>query len=540
MSEAGGFDASALERRYELLDRLPGSLFHAAAVHLHGTLRDRVAGVLQWHAALMDGSLPSLEGLSWPDRPTAKLLQQELTALRLPHFCKGEASLVEALLLDVLEGTATLALKRAAWEAARLRELMEQERVRRQKSQAASGTSRSEPTTFKAKGRTVVLEEPLDASTVTALQEEAARLAKLQEQAALQERIQTAWQERVRVWAQLEEVFGELAMMLGRGWDLGRGLFRSQGWLEVARLRELLEKLPALRQLIQALGRMRTSEDASMPPVMETVIGPMRRVHEERREVRSPFARSETRGIERSGDIQRMLPPEAVLLGHPTLRRLWHARRAERTLLTYKVDGTVLERFQTEREALEAQQRASPPMTRGPILICLDTSGSMQGLPETVAKALVLESVRVAFTEKRACYLYAFSGPGDVAEHELSLTESGLARLMAFLTHSFVGGTDVAAPLERAVARLESEAWSRADLLLVSDGEFAVPEGTRGLMAQASARKGMRAQGVLIGTGHGAAMSALCSQVHRFSDWQSLLEGPREKPTAARSEGCSR
>ncbi|MBN8231512.1 VWA domain-containing protein [Corallococcus macrosporus] len=474
----------------------------------------------------MRGALPSLEGLQWPERSTAELLQQELSSLRLPHFCQGESSLVEALLLDILEASSAGALKRAAWEASRLRELMEQERTRQQKARAVSASSAAEPTSFRAKGRKIVLEEAPNAATLAALHAEAAQWAKLQEQGALREGIQTAWQERVRSWALLEEVFGELAMLLGRGWDLGRGLLRSRGWLETARLRELLERLPALKQLIQALGRMRTSEDASLPPVMETVIGPMRRVHEERQEVQSPLARSETRGVERSGDVQRMLPPEAVLLGHPTLRLLWHARRAERTLLTYKVDGTELELVQRETEADEARSRASPPMTRGPILVCLDTSGSMEGTPETVAKALVLEAARVAFAEKRACYLYAFSGPGDVVEHELSLTESGLARLMAFLTHSFGGGTDVEVPLKRAVSRLDSEAWARADLLLVSDGEFAVPEATRNLMVQASARKGLRAHGVLIGAGHGDAMAALCSPVHRFNDWRALLDGP--------------
>lgn len=48
----------------------------------------------------------------------------------------------------------------------------------------------------------------------------------------------------------------------------------------------------------------------------------------------------------------------------------------------------------------------------GPIILCLDTSGSMRGAREVVAKALALECMRGAHRQQRPCYLYAFSGPG--------------------------------------------------------------------------------------------------------------------------------
>ena len=41
-------------------------------------------------------------------------------------------------------------------------------------------------------------------------------------------------------------------------------------------------------------------------------------------------------------------------------------------------------------------------------------SGSMRGGRETVAKALALECMRGAHRQQRKCYLYAFSGPGEV------------------------------------------------------------------------------------------------------------------------------
>jgi uncharacterized protein with von Willebrand factor type A (vWA) domain len=535
------FDAEALERRYALLDRLPESLFHAATTHLHGSLLERVQGLLQWHDALLEGTLPDLQGLRWPERSVAEPLRNELAEMRLPHFCRGEKALTEALLLDVLEAAAIGTVRRAQWQQQLQAQLEKQERERRRKE------ATSQPPDSRGKGRSRSSRvaqgsasaqdgspsspepselEPLDARTLAELRAEASRLAELQAVDALRKQVRGVWEERVAVWAELEEVFGELGAILGRGWDLSRGILHSQGWLEMARLRKLLERLPALRQLIRVLGRMTVSENPAVPPVLDTILGPVRRVWEERRQVYSPHVRSETRGLERSADLPRMLPSEAALLGHPTLRLLWHARRAERTLLTYRVEGTDLERVLSGEEAQEAQQRQRPADGRGPILVCLDTSGSMEGTPEVVAKALVLEAMRVAHEEKRACYLYAFSGPRQVVEQELSLDPEGLTRMLAFLTQSFSGGTDVAAPLSRAVARLDADGWKRADLLLVSDGAFEVAPATRQLLERAREHKGLRSHGLLIGQAGDAAMAAVCSPVHRFTDWSAFLDQP--------------
>ena len=55
-----------------------------------------------------------------------------------------------------------------------------------------------------------------------------------------------------------------------------------------------------------------------------------------------------------------------------------------------------------------------PTADRGPILLCIDTSGSMRGARETVAKALSLECMRAAKAQDRGCYVFAFAGPQEV------------------------------------------------------------------------------------------------------------------------------
>ena len=55
-----------------------------------------------------------------------------------------------------------------------------------------------------------------------------------------------------------------------------------------------------------------------------------------------------------------------------------------------------------------------PTADRGPILLCVDTSGSMRGPREIVAKALALECMRAAREQERGCYVFAFAGPREV------------------------------------------------------------------------------------------------------------------------------
>lgn len=214
-----------------------------------------------------------------------------------------------------------------------------------------------------------------------------------------------------------------------------------------------------------------------------------------------------------------MLPAEAVSLSHPKLRYLWHARRAERALLTYRVEGTEVERSFVERDSEEAIEKPRPRPDRGPIIAVIDTSGSMHGLPEQVAKAFVLEVLRIAHTEKRRCYLYAFSGPGQVIEHELDLSTEGLDTLLLFLGQSFGGGSD-AGVMTKVLERLDEEGWKKADVIFVSNGEWPAPSAL--IRSVDKARKAAaRFHGVQIGNRDRTGLHAICEPVHVFQDWAS-------------------
>ena len=102
----------------------------------------------------------------------------------------------------------------------------------------------------------------------------------------------------------------------------------------------------------------------------------------------------------------------------------------------------------------------------GPIIICVDTSGSMHGTPENIAKAIAFTMAVRAKEQKRACRLISFSTDICVCNLSDQMTASSL---VDFLKLSFHGGTDAAPALKHAVKTMEENAYNLADVLMISD-----------------------------------------------------------------------
>ncbi len=128
------------------------------------------------------------------------------------------------------------------------------------------------------------------------------------------------------------------------------------------------------------------------------------------------------RGLTFGDRLERMLASEAQQLRHPVLRKLWRARRAEARLLHYESEAELID-WRPDPGA-PPRERSAPPvpeaLERGPIIVALDTSGSMRGAPETIAKAIVLEALRTAEREHRGCKLIAFGAAGELVECDLA------------------------------------------------------------------------------------------------------------------------
>jgi uncharacterized protein with von Willebrand factor type A (vWA) domain len=320
----------------------------------------------------------------------------------------------------------------------------------------------------------------------------------------------------------------DLALLQGLGdaahlqWDQLAGHLQSRPWQAARRASDWLLQLPALAELIHRLGRAERSARPDPAQCAAPDTRPAPRVPLRAVETRLPDAPGEITGVRFSSLPERMLSSEAVMLRHPVLRRLWRARQAEARLLSWQTEAVLVDWRPDPSARPRGSSTPAEPQAqeRGPMVLCLDTSGSMRGAPEQIAKAVVIAALRVAHESRRGCRLIAFGGPGEVIEAELGRGAAGLQALMDLMGQAFDGGTDLQTPIERAVERVHEAQWQSADLLIVSDGEFGCQAQTLARLDAARERFGLRVQGVLVGDRETLGLLEVCDAIHWVRDWR--------------------
>ena len=431
----------------------------------HDPTWQRLTDLQRWQAALLQGALPAVDA-DFGDAAASGPLRDAAGRLALAAACQGAAALTEQLLRTLL------------WHLDRLVDL-----------------------------------QP--------------RLSRPQAIAQVTQEFTDAWSVLKSDWDQLQALLQGLGDGASLRWDELRGQLSRREWAEAQRISETLKTLPELVALIRRLGRAeRATQPLAWPP-RTSDSAEQRLLGLKAVETRLPDAPGELRGIRQSDRIEGMLGSEAAMLLHPVLKKLWRARRAEARLLTYDSEAVLID--WRPDPAAPPRHDATPPrpeaLERGPILICLDTSGSMRGGPETLAKAVVLQALRTAHLERRGCRLIAFGGPDDIIERELS-GPGGLAALLDLMGQGFDGGTDVQGPIERAIERVLQARWASADLLIVSDGEFGCTPLTLARLDEARDRLGLRVQGVLVGDRETMGLMEVADDIFWVRDWRRHGSGP--------------
>lgn len=121
---------------------------------------------------------------------------------------------------------------------------------------------------------------------------------------------------------------------------------------------------------------------------------------------------------------------------------------------------------------VEQQKKKKPRLEKGPIIVSLDTSGSMDGAPIKLAKSILLQLLRMAKKQRRKCFLITFS----VRAKTLDLSRPGSWKLVdKFLEDIYTGGTDGEQMLNAALNMLNTSTFGMADVLIISDFFFNIP-----------------------------------------------------------------
>ena len=224
-------------------------------------------------------------------------------------------------------------------------------------------------------------------------------------------------------------------------------------------VRQALASSPELRRVAQIAGRLRI---AARKAQRERVV----------------YLPEQVVDITLGGELSRVLPAELMRLADPTGELDLARKLIERQALEYKLEGT------------EAQDK-------GPLILAVDASGSMQGTRYEWAMGVALALIEICMKDRRPFMFFAYDHtPGKTYRFDDPRSVT-LDAVMGMLQEYTGGGTNIAAAINWASGLVQKgdEKWERADLILVSDGD---DSGYGDRIRQLKADQGIDTYGVAI------------------------------------------
>lgn len=214
-------------------------------------------------------------------------------------------------------------------------------------------------------------------------------------------------------------------------------------------------------------------------------------------------------GVELSGDVGRVLPHELVQLADEDLEL-----NALRRLV--------------EKQSLSRQYEGMERVGKGPIVVCVDESGSMSGEPVANAKAFALAMAWIARHQNRYCCLVGYSGGTDGTFLTLPPNRWSEIELLGWLEHFFSGGTDMDVPLGILPGKWQELGVpkGKTDLILITDAIVRLPGELAKSFLDWKAKEQVKAISLIIGHSAGelASVSDETHLINRISVDDAAIE----------------
>jgi uncharacterized protein with von Willebrand factor type A (vWA) domain len=283
--------------------------------------------------------------------------------------------------------------------------------------------------------------EELKSAAARAAQVSEARLN--QKVRAVQERLdQARHSELKRLQLKAAQLAGEIDQVASDSHDFGLE-FGQAGRLSAGARLELgrrLAKNCKIAELARLVGRFKRDALALRRKVVER-------------------GSSEVFDIERGNELGRLIPAELIALHQPQLYRDFKRRLLEGAILQY-------------------QLRQDEEKGRGPMVVCLDLSSSMQGDKELWGKAVTLTLMDIARRQRRLFRAVLFSSGADTLRvidvNRERRYEPELGKVMELAEYFPGGGTEFERPLDAAMELVAQKKLRRADIVIITDGECQV------------------------------------------------------------------
>ncbi len=230
------------------------------------------------------------------------------------------------------------------------------------------------------------------------------------------------------------------AMDACAGWGREAGqVSNGTAGREILEVAHLLQEQPRLKEIVKMAGRF------------TRIV-----LQKKRRKVMHQSL--EITEIEVGNDLSRVLPGELVTLADPDRKLDFYRRYLEKQLLQYRLDDRL-------------------PEGRGPLVVCIDESGSMKGSKELWSKAVALACFNLAASEHRSFGVVHFGSSTEIKVDRFPRARQVKPdELYQSLLHFFNGGTDFETPLREAMTVLEESEFKKGDVIFITDGECIVSD----------------------------------------------------------------
>lgn len=251
----------------------------------------------------------------------------------------------------------------------------------------------------------------------------------------------------------------------------------------VRKIEHVFYRYPALTEIVKIIGREQPENRKEQDDILfkyKPLI------------VSNHMTFKEVEEITTGRNLSHLVPTEIAFLADSFTESVFYQKFASYKLQLFSNRSKILGQEKTKQQICD-----KPRLQIGPIIVAVDTSESMYGQPEKIANSLLIQLVRMAKKQRRKCFLITFS----VKAQTMDLAHpANWDKLKDFLDHGFSGGTNGEEMLKIALRVLETETYSLADILIISDFEFSKPiKNTIDKMCEERAM-GDRFYGLQIGT----------------------------------------
>ena len=280
---------------------------------------------------------------------------------------------------------------------------------------------------------------------------------------------------------------------LVNAWGLGEGEKSRVSYQNKKDAIERIRKSPKLKHLTDLIGRFKESA-----------------ITEQKKKTKHGAV--EISSVTLGNKIEDILPSEKMMLSNEATKKDFYNKYTENRNMVYS-------------------KESNKSKNKGPIILCCDESGSMDGDRETWSKAFTMGVLEIAQIQKRD---FAFIAYDSHANEPIVIKKGEVSpeKVITICEEFLDGGTNFEAPLRKALDLIKDSTFKNADIIFVTDGDCGVSDSFKQKFKQVKEEKEFACKGILVDMGSwrssDSTLREFCDDVVRISNIADLTNGDSE------------